>query len=67
MTTSATWPESGPHDRPFGVRGRRQLLADVRAELSRLGAAVDPTHVPDEALAPRLALERERLRALRNP
>jgi hypothetical protein len=44
-----------------------ELLEALLDELERLGAVVDRSPVTEGALLPRLAAERERLRALRNP
>ena len=65
---NATSPESSAHGlRSGSMTSRRAQLEAIQLELAQLNAVVDRTPLPDEAVGPKLAAERQRLRALRFP
>lgn len=66
--TDATSPESKPPEQPsVSAPSLRARLAEFQAALASHGAYVDPSPLPDYALAPKLAAERQRLRAIERP
>lgn len=64
--TSATSPESVEPEQHYD-RSLLSQLADVQAALVEHGAVVDSSPLPRYALAPKLAAERRRLRAIERP
>jgi len=64
--STATSPDSAEPE-PLSDRGQRAQLEQLQAALRAHGAVVTTTPLPDEALAPKLAAERQRLAALERP
>lgn len=67
--SSATSPVSGEPEppEPTPCVGPHEQLAHIQDQLEALGATVHRTLQSDTTVAPKLAAERRRLHALRNP